>query len=84
MDGIKTNYQHVQEMDIDLLSVFLADFNRENYYPLEIKRWLEKPYVGDRITVNPSGGFIGDFEGIATTYQEAYEKEISFLENKDK
>jgi hypothetical protein len=82
MAGIKTNMQHIQEMDIDLLSVFLSDFNTQNYEPLEIKRWLERPFVGDRIRFDEAAdGFIGDFEGVANTYQDAYEMEISFLEN---
>lgn len=44
MDGIETNMQHIQNMDIDMLAIYLSDINIKDVSPLEMKKWLESEY----------------------------------------
>jgi len=45
MDGIKTNFDAIKNMDINELAVYLADINKKDVLPLDMKRWLESPYI---------------------------------------
>ena len=52
MDGIKTNFDAIKAMDINELAVYLADINKKDVLPLEMKRWLESPYTRNKSEVS--------------------------------
>lgn len=51
MDGIKTNFDAIKNMDINELAVYLADINKKDVLPLDMKRWLESPYTRNKSEV---------------------------------
>ena len=52
MDGIKTNFDAIKAMDINELAVYLADINKKDVLPLEMKRLLESPYTRNKSEVS--------------------------------
>lgn len=78
---VKTNADRIRSMTDDELANYLFHINGKGYNKDTMLQWLKAIYVSDRIKIIiPDRQYEGDF-GTATSWDDAYNQEINWLQN---
>lgn len=82
MKKLKTNGDYIKSMSNEQLADYLSRINERGYSTEQMLNWLNAIYISDLIKiVSPGSCYRGDFEGDATSWDEAYLKEVKWLKD---
>lgn len=78
---MKTNKEFIQSLDTIPLAQYLARINDNGYSVAQIIDWLNSINTSERINVVvPGKKYTGDFEGTVSSWNEAHDREMKWLE----